>query len=521
MRYHKRMRKAFATVGFLALGGYGWLLATHAQGVASGADNSGYMNAARLFLAGKIRETLRLPEGLPQGQFRPWLFTPLGFSPSADGKELVPTYPPGLSATQALFALFTGSLETAAQAVNVFCGVLLVFLTYRLGRALGFERAASLVATLLVAANPVTVRFFTWNMSDGPATTWAVAAIFFAVRAQKRPGLASLSGFFFALGMATRPTNLLLYPALAYALGGRAKPHLAFAAGASPLLSGLFFYNHVQYGAFWRTGYGAMAREFKLRYFLPTLSHYGTWFVRFFSPLAPVPLLGHILALRRRHTPHLLLVLWWVPFFAFYAFYKYTNDTWWYLRFVLPAFPALVLGGVAALAEKKRLVAGRLARPWVRALPVLVAAVALTANVVWLAKLRVFSLSAEEKVYRQAVHWVCSQTPETSWLFASQLSGAFYFYSSRAIVRHDLFSSKELTELLRQQEQRGLPAFMALFDFEAATFTRRHPGLVAPFANSGHVLLLRFSPGAAEAVEKTTGAPPPRRPSVIPDTKKP
>lgn len=515
------MRKALALAGFFALGAYGWLLANHAQGVASGADNSGYMNAARLFLAGKIRENLRLPQGMQPGQFRPWLFTPLGFSPSPDGKELVPFYPPGLSATQALFAVVTGSIESAAQAVNVFCGVLLVFFTYRLGRALGLSPAASLGGSLLLAANPVTVRFFTWNMSDGPATTWAVAAVYFAVRSQKKPGFAALAGFFFALGAATRPTNALLLPVLAYTLWRRSKAQLFFALGASPFLGALFFYNHLQYGAFWRTGYGAMAREFKLRYFLPTLLHYGAWMGRFFSPLALVPFVAHVLAIRRRQPVHFLLALWWLPFFGFYAFYKYTNDTWWYLRFVLPAFPALILAGVAAFSERQQVLAERFSRRGAAALAALMAAVALSTNVFWLAKLRVFSLSGEETVYRQAVHWVCSQTPENSLLFASQLSGAFYFYSSRGIVRHDLVTSRELTELLRQREQGGFPAYMALFDFEAETFTRRNPGLVEPSANLGRVLLLRFLQTPDRAVPEAISAPPPRRPSVIPDGKRP
>ncbi len=455
------------------------------------------------------------------GQFRPWLFTPLGFSPSADGKELIPVYPPGLSVTQALFAELTGSLETAAQAVNVFCGVLLVFFTYRLGRAFGLPRAASLVATLLVAANPVTVRFFSWNMSDGPASTWALAAIFFAVRAQKRPGFAPLSGFFFALGVATRPTNALLYPALAYAFGRQPKKHLFFALGAAPLLSVLFFYNHVQYGAFWRTGYGAMAREFKVRYFLPTLSHYASWIGRFFSPIAFVSFFAHLGAIRRRQPLHLLLVLWWLPFFAFYAFYKYTNDTWWYLRFVLPALPALVLAGVAAFSDLQQFMAERFSKRWAVALPAFMALLALSANVTWLIKLQVFSLSREEIVYRESVHWVCSQTPETSWLFAMQLSGAFYFYSSRGIVRYDLMTPGELKDLLQVSQQQGFPAFLPLFDFEVETFNRVHPGLAEPIANLGRVYFLQFVPSAAEAVGKRPSAPPPRRPSVIPDPQRP
>ena len=35
--------------------------------------------------------------------------------------------------------------------------------------------------------------------------------------------------------------------------------------------------------------------------------------------------------------------------FGLYAFYYHTSEEWWYLRFVVPAFPALVLAGAAML----------------------------------------------------------------------------------------------------------------------------------------------------------------------------
>lgn len=479
------------------------------------------MNAARLFLAGKLREDLRLPTGFAHGQFRPWLFTPLGFSPTPDGRQLVPFYPPGLSALQAVLALPTGSVEDGARAANVLCGVLLVFLCYRLGRALGLSRTASWAATAMVAVNPVTLRFFTWNMSDGPATTWAVAAFFFAVRAGKKPAYALLAGFFFALGFATRPTNALLAPALAFALWGNPRTLLAFALGAAPILGPLLGYNHAQYGAFWRTGYGAVAREFKLRYALPTLGHYGVWFARFFSPLGLLPLLAHGRALCHRHRTHLLLALWWLPFFGFYAFYKYTNDAWWYLRFVLPAFPALVLGSVAAFPEIEEAVRNRWKSRWTRVLPAVFLAAAFAASLFWLAKLRVLHLTRDEAIYREAVHWVCRQTPENSVVFASQLSGALYFYSSRAIVRPDLATPAELAQILRAAEAQGSPVFMALFDDEARVFTRRYPGLAEPRGNLGRVSLFSLATGPRRPADKAAPAAPPRRPSVIPDPPRP
>lgn len=511
------MRPVFAVAGAIGLVAFGWAIAKHAQEVASGADNSSYMNAARLFLGGKIREELRLPPGFAHSQFRPWLFTPLGFSPAPDGRQLVPFYPPGLSVLQAVLALPTGSVEKGARATNVLSGFLLLWLTYRLGRALGLARPAAAAAVAILAVNPVTVRFFTWNMSDGPATTWAVAAVYFAVKGTRKTAYAAASGFFFALGLATRPTNALLALAILAVLWKRWRALAAWVAGAAPVLVPFFWYNHVQYGAFWRTGYGEIIREFKLRYFPPTLLHYGYWFVRFFSPLAAVFLAGHLLRTARRQHPHLVLASWWLPFLVFYGFYKYTNDAWWYLRFVLPAFPALILGSVAGLSAGAKAFALGLPKRASRVITGAALVVVVSAGWFWTAKLQVLRLINDETIYRRGVQWVCAQTPATSVLFATQLSGAVYFYSSRAIVRHDLATDEELRRLLQTAEAHHLPAYLALFDDEARVFVRRNPGAAEPLGNLDRLSLFRVPAEAWQLIGKPAAPPPPRRPSVVPE----
>ncbi|MCS7181925.1 MAG: glycosyltransferase family 39 protein [Thermoanaerobaculum sp.] len=513
------MRRPLAVGGLAALAFYGWVLARHAQEVASGADNSGYMNAARLFLAGKLREELRLPPGVTPEQFRPWVFTPLGFIPTPDGQQLVPLYPPGLSLAQAAAASLVGSVEQASRWVNVVFGVLLLPLMYRTARVVGLSRGYALGATVLLALDPVTLRFFTWNMSDGPATFWVTAAMCFALKSRGRTSYATLAGFAFSVATAIRPTNFLLLPALLFACFRARQGLPAFAIGASPVLLLLFAYNQLQYGAFWRTGYGAVAQEFKARYLLPTLWHYLLWLGRFFSPLALLALAVHLRAAAKRFQPHLVLALWWMPFFAFYAFYKYTNDAWWYLRFVLPALPALILGACAAVPDLTRSLARWWQPKWARAVAWLVAAMAGAASLWWVSRLRVLELTRDELMYRQGVQWVDKHTPERSMIFASQLSGSFYFYTPRAVLRYDLTTPQELMGLLGLAEQKGIPAYLALFDFEARVFTRRNPNLTEPKGSWGRIVLLQFVPKASQEVGKVLASPPVRRPSVIPDGK--
>lgn len=467
------MRKLFAWSGFLALTAYGWLLATHAQGVASGADNSGYMNAARLFLAGRMRDELRVPEGFTAGTFRSWLFTPLGFQPAGNGQALVPVYPPGLPVQQAAWAWVLGSVEKGAVAMNVFCGLAFLWLSYRLARRLGLSREAAGLATLLLAANPVSLRFFTWNMSDGPAAAWVLASFYFALKSHKGARYAGLAGVAFAIALATRPTNGLLVPALLLALPRQWPAWAWFLGGSVPGIAALGWYNTLQFGAFYRTGYAHLQTEFKWRYFFPSIQHYGLWFGRFFSPLVLLPLLVHLRGVLFRRPSHLLLAAWWLPLFGFYAFYKYTNDAWWYLRFILPALPALVVALTLAGWELWR-GTGK------RGLKVSLSAFTLAALVScgwWSYRLRVLPAAAGENIYREGVAWARQNLKQDTVLFVGQLSGAVYFYSSRPLVRADLISESELEKALTLVEQAGKEAYAILFDFEARVYPRVFPNL--------------------------------------------
>ncbi len=467
---------------------YGGLLARFASGIASGADNSGYLNAARLLRAGKLRELVRVPPPLADSHLRPWLFTPLGFQPAADGRTLLPTYPPGLPLQQAATAALSVSLEQAAVLVNLISGIGFALLAYRLGRAWRLSRTAASVATLLLAANPLALRFFTWNMSDGPAAFCAVAAVYFAVKAGRRWPYAAAAGFAWALGIATRPTQLLLLPALLRALPLRGSMLAAFAIGAAPLASWLGWYNSQQFGAWHRTGYANLAREFKVRYFWPTLQHYAAWLARFYSPFAFFPWLAHLRGALAGKRPQLVCLAWWLPFFAFYGFYKYTNDTWWYLRFVLPAMPGLVLGGVLAAQQR-----WQQARSWVKPALAALAFLAAGCSVFWAQHLQALRLARDEAVYPQGVTWAEEVAGREGMVFCGQLSGSVYFYSPLAVFRVDLASKEELKQVLTVLQQRGLHAYAVLFDFEARVYPRVFPGMFKKVGERGRLSLWRLS----------------------------
>jgi hypothetical protein len=516
--YNASVERLARITAALLLAAYLVLLWPWTAGYASGADNSGYLNLARLFSSGKLRQELRPPAaGFATEGFDPWYFTPLGFFPHRSGTQLLPVYPPGLAALQALVGLFVPSLEVASRVVNLLAALLLLCAFYRLARAFGLPRPWALGSTALLACNPLALRFFTWNMSDGPAAALCTLAVLFATKSRKQRLAAVVAGAIFALAVAVRPTNLLLFPALLLALPWELGAWGFFALGAAPLAGALGVYNTVQYGAPWVSGYPPMAREFKLRYFPASLKHYALWFSRFFSPLFLPAWLASLSSACRREKNQLLLAVWAIPFLLFYGFYKYTDDAWWYLRFVLPALPAMLL---AAALFAHRLVGRLFSR---KPLAVWGASglflLALGFSLVWCARLGVKGLARGERVYPEAVALAQERLRPEDVLFASQCSGSVYFYSDRGLVRQDLLRERDLLRLLERIEQEGRQAFLLLLGGETLDFPRRYPFLVEKTAERGPVSLYRILVEKRQLIGQVKPQPVlSGKPSVLPAT---
>ncbi|HVG24439.1 MAG TPA: hypothetical protein VND45_09820, partial [Thermoanaerobaculia bacterium] len=130
-----------------------------------GADRSGYVNLSSMFARGE--RALPLPASCAQCQ--PYWFTPLGFVASPDGKTMSAVYPPGMP----LHLLVT-------EAVSPIAGVVLILLTFLLGRRLHSE-LAGLIGAVLLSFCAVFVFESLQLMSDVLAAMWSVAAVLTAV----------------------------------------------------------------------------------------------------------------------------------------------------------------------------------------------------------------------------------------------------------------------------------------------------------------------------------------------------
>lgn len=493
---HRRYTWLFAVL--LGLG-YAFVIGSHARGIAGGSDASGYFNSARLIAAGKTSLPARPLPGIDPAEYPRELTVPLGFRPAEQPSALIPTYPPGLPLHIALLAPLTG-WEAAGAVVNTLAAVAAFFLVIAVAASLGISPWWGLAAAVVFAANPVSMHFYTWLMSDGLTTTWTLAAMAAALAARRRAGWAVVAGAAVGVAVLIRITGILILPAVLLALPLRRRAWLALVGGGVPAAAFLAAYNTLTYDSIVATGYVGHGSMFAWQHVAPTLGHYLHWLGVFLSPLLVVAWLGVLVLAMSGDRVARLMAVWALPMLVLYAAYPHTRETWWYLRFILPALPALILG---ALWVPQRLV-----QPWLervspprlrRAVPVLLA----VATVVWpvAASIRfadkqaVLNIAGGDGEYPRAIAWMELQVPDGVPILCMQLSGAMVAYSERPILRYDTTDPAQLHSVVSALLENGVEPHALLFEFEVESFLARSREPWVQVGTSGRASLWRPGQG--------------------------
>jgi 4-amino-4-deoxy-L-arabinose transferase-like glycosyltransferase len=428
------MKRAILVVFAILLGAV--LFANRSESV-FGADSSGYVNLARMLNRGETT----LPRPAPG-------HPPLGFVPLAN-ERMASFYPIGLPIQLALFARI-GGWARAPFFVSPLAGVILVLLTFWLGKRLHSE-LAGLIAALLMGFCAVFVFQSLQPMSDVLAAMWSVAAIVAAVEGRERARFDIVAGFCFGVAVLVRPTSVLMLVPLMLAFRGGLKPTLRFVLGGIPAAMLLAWYNLDAFGSLLASGYSAAGatRELALAYFIPRALHYARWTVELLSPVAILAAIGGLVMSKHRW----LLLSWFGAFFVFYSFYLW-YDEWWYTRFLLPAYPALAVAagiGIAWLVERRR-IAG-----------VVLLVVALAWEGRQLARFNVLGTDEDQARSRVPVERAARALPPRSLVFSMEFSGSLLYYSSHRPVRWD--TAPPPVE----------PRYALLMQHEEEPFLARHP----------------------------------------------
>jgi hypothetical protein len=341
---------------------------------------------------------------------------------------------------------------------------------YFCARELGVSPLPAMIGAAAIVVNPMHMFIAIQPLSDAVAMTWCVVAAYFALRARRAEGY----GWSIACGLActvavlVRPTNILVLPAIALLLW-RWRPLLVVALAGIPGAIALLSYQKYLYGNALTSGYGSIFEIFEAANFGPTMKHYAEWLPRLLCPA--FLLLAVVSVIRWREHGRVLLALWyWAGVvILFYAYYVVTKEAWWCLRFILPAYPAIVLAGLLGLEPLLR--KSRVAHA------VGVGALALwvgISSVYWGREQHVHGPSKGERTYILAGEWARDHLPRNAAVCSMVASGALFFYTDLAILRWDTISADDFKTYALALQKSGRPLYALLMDLEEPEAFKDH-----------------------------------------------
>ena len=327
-------------------------------------------------------------------------------------------------------------------------------------------------------------------MSDLAALAWSLTTLFCALRARDNWQWALGAGASLGIAVLVRPTSLLLVLPVAIAVGWRPRSWLALGFGGVPAAAFLFFYNWRVYGAPLTTGYGDVRGSFSVDYAFHNFAHFARWIPALLSPLVLLALVTPFIAVGRRRGS-LALGAWLVGLIGFYGFYFHSGEAWWYLRFILPAFPALILLALLVLERAGEALAWRR-----RVIAVMGAALALALVLPWkqVPPSEVLNIEPGERSYPDSARWAQQNLPPNAAVFCMQVSGAFFYNTDFLLVRWDQSPPAEMAQLLPALAHAQRPIYAALFAFETTEALGRIGGPWTKLATVGQVTFWQRQP---------------------------
>jgi hypothetical protein len=445
--------------------------------VAGGSDSYGYVSEAGLWRRGELIVHEEIVRTSPW-PIAAWTWSPLGYRPAPNhSADIVPVYSPGLPILMALFQLVGGFC--GAFVVAPLSGALTIWCTYLLGRRVFGSSAVALFGATLVASSPVFLFQLMNAMSDVPVTgAWTAVLLLLVAGQPLAAGVAA------AVAVAIRPNLALLVPVLCAWLVYRDRARgaigfwrapLRFAIGVAPAVVGVAWLNYHLYGSPFLSGYGPTSELYGFEHLSTNVRQFTSWMFEVETPLIAASIF-YFLMPRRFAAPaardaRLLFGGVLATVALSYAFYQ-PFDAWWYLRFLLPAWPVLMLLTAA--------VVDGIVRRWLRSIsPAALAAIAIAAvgHALYVAHARsAFDLARGEQRYSVIGKYVGRMTEPGAVILSAQHSGSVRLYGNRLTLRYELLDPAWLDRALEHLQSTGHHPYVVLDDAEVNVFNKRFRG---------------------------------------------
>lgn len=445
----------------------------HGSFAASAADSYGYITQAELWQHGVPR--------IEQPQFAaaPWpdaqhTFSPLGYRPSVDGAAIVPTYPPGYPLLMAAALTLCGQ-GSQFIVVPALAGIT-VIAVFLLGRRTSGPWAG-LMATIWISVSPAFLFHSVIPMSDVPATAaWTLTLLLIL-----RPTLAraTAAGLCCGLAIAIRPnlTPLALLVLLMDPIrsGGTRQSILrsaAFLLAMQPAVLAMAFLSTYWYGAPFRSGYGNLSALFALHNLPTNVQNYGLflWETQtiaiFLAPLAVWT--GRSISPEERGDRVCLFVFAAGVLLSYVCYLPF--ETWDCLRFLLPAFPALLILTAAVFMDLQSRFPKAIGAV---AIVTLVGTIALTSESVSAAK-GAFDGWRSLQRFADVAAYARERLPPNAIFLTRLYSGSLRYYAGLQTMRWDVLHPDWLDRAIAYLREQGLaPVIVIEEGDEALDFRER------------------------------------------------
>jgi hypothetical protein len=271
-----------------------------------------------------------------------------------------------------------------------------------------------------------------------------------------RPNLVPL-GFVIGSSLLLRsgtPWRARMRAAAAYATGGTA------GCVAVALVQWHF------YGSPLASGYGSAARIFAFEHIAPNASRYASWLLQAQGPLVLVALASPFVVARRFAAVGLAFVAVTIAVYLPYLVF----EDWFYVRFLLPAIPVLIVLALATIAAAAR---GLRGTAWSGMAVALVAAVMIATAIPVARQHQVFRLARLESDFARVGAAIAPRLPGNAVVITSRYSGSVRFYAGRPTLVWDVLDPAWLDRAVAFLAGKGYVPYLLLASGEESAFRAR------------------------------------------------